>query len=268
MKKFALLAVGLLLAPVAAHAQRAPDTVFLQDLTWDEVRDALAAGKTSIIIATAGTEQNGPHLVLGKHKFVLQYTMDRLAREVGNTLVAPIIPYTPEGSWENPRGSMAKAGTITLPNDRFMTLLEHAAKSFKGSGFKDILLIGDSGGNQDGLMQVAAKLNQEWAGSGVRAHFIGDYYEKAHDEIDAYLTKEKRIPQEKIGGHAGVVGTSQLLFVNPAHVRTDRVAPEGGFPDSGASGDPTLATREIGERILAIKIRNGAAQIRSSLANR
>ena len=268
MRTLALLSLLIAMAPQAGLAQRAPDTVFLQDMTWDEVRDAIAAGKTSIMIATAGTEQNGPHLALGKHKFVLEYTMDRVAREVGNTLVAPIIPYTPEGSWENPRGSMAKAGTITLPNDRFMTLLEHAAKSFKGSGFKDILLIGDSGGNQEALMQVAAKLNEEWKGSGVRAHYIGDYYEKAHDEIDAYLIKEKRIPQDKIGSHAGVVGTAQLLFVNPAHVRADKVAPGGGFPDSGASGDPTLATREIGERILAIKIRNGVSQIRASLASR
>ena len=267
MKRMTMLMSTICVLGVPASARAQAPGPFLEEMTWTEVRDAIAAGKTAVIVPIGGVEQNGLHIILGKHNYSVKAAAGLMAERL-NALVAPIIPYTPEGSWENPRGSMAKAGTITLPNDRFMTLLEHAAKSFKGSGFKDILLIGDSGGNQEALMQVAAKLNEEWKGTGVRAHYIADYYEKAHDEIDAYLKKERRIPEEKIGGHAGVVGTSQLLFVSPAHVRADRVAPGGGFPDSGASGDPTLATREIGERILAIKIRNGVSQIRSSLAAR
>src|SRR5687767_10693618 len=154
MKRFAALALAAVLPLAQANAQKPPDTVLLEQLTWEEVRDLLKAGKTSIIIATAGTEQKGPHMVIGEHKFALEYTTDKIARQLGNALVAPILTYVPEGSWERPGGHMAKAGTITLPNDRFMTLLEHAANSLKAGGFKDIIFLGDSGGNQGGMRDV------------------------------------------------------------------------------------------------------------------
>src|SRR5688500_290005 len=128
MRRFRLALLAPLFVPLALSAQKPPDTVLLEELTWEEVRDLLKAGKTTMIIATAGTEQKGPHMAIGEHKFILEYTTDKIARALGNALVAPIITYVPEGSWENPpRGHMRMAGTITLPNDRFMTLLEHTA---------------------------------------------------------------------------------------------------------------------------------------------
>jgi creatinine amidohydrolase len=254
-------------APFAhAQAQKPPDTVLLEELTWEEVRDLIKGGKNSIIIATAGTEQKGPHMVIGEHKFILQYTTDKIARALGNALVAPIITYVPEGDWNNPtRGHMSKAGTITLPNDRFMVLLEHTAKSLKAGGFTDIIYIGDSGGNQNGMRDVAAKLNEEWKGSGARAHFIGDYYTKASADARAYLTG-KGFAAADIGNHAGMLDTSEMMFVNAKHVRMNKRAPNGGMPDSGVSGDPTKATPEIGKAILDIKINNAVNQIRASLA--
>src|SRR5262245_46213300 len=110
-------------APKTAPAGKAPDSVFLEDLTWAEVRDMVAAGTTTVMIPTAGTEQKGPHMVDGEHKFVMEYTADKIARAIGKTLVAPIITYVPEGSWENIGGHMSKPGTITLPEDRFVELL-------------------------------------------------------------------------------------------------------------------------------------------------
>src|SRR5688572_12753681 len=198
MRRFELaLAVSILL-PVAATAQKPPDTVVLEELTWEEIRDLLKAGKTSVIIPTAGTEQKGPHMVIGEHKFALEYTTDKIARQLGNALVAPILTYVPEGSWERPGGHMRMAGTITLPNDRFMVLLEHAANSLKGGGFKNIIFLGDSGGNQGGMRDVTAKLNTAWAGTGARAHFIGDYYTKATADARAWLTS-KGFTSEDIG---------------------------------------------------------------------
>ncbi|HEX7777614.1 MAG TPA: creatininase family protein, partial [Vicinamibacterales bacterium] len=106
-------------APETAPSGKPPDTVFLEDLTWAEVRDLVKAGTTTIIIGTAGTEQKGPHMVDGEHKFVMEYAANRIARALGKTLVAPVITYVPEGNWENPGGHMGKPGTITLPEDRF-----------------------------------------------------------------------------------------------------------------------------------------------------
>ncbi|MGH7468679.1 MAG: creatininase family protein [Longimicrobiales bacterium] len=269
MKRLGLTLLLPLCLPMAgAAAQKLPDTVFLEELTWDEVRDLIGQGKTSVIIATAGTEQKGPHMAIGEHKFVLEYTANRIARALGNVLVAPIITYVPEGSWENPQGHMTKAGTITLPNDRFMELLEHSARSLKAGGFKDILFIGDSGGNQNGMRDVSAKLNAEWKGIGFRAHFIGDYYTKSAADARRYLTEQLRFPIDQIGNHAGMVDTSELMFVNPSHVRLAKRAPGGGSPDSGVSGDPTKATAEIGKSILQIKIDNAVAQIKTSLSAR
>jgi len=264
VKKVAFTALAaLFLSAAGATAQKPPDTVLLEELTWEEVKVLIEGGKKSVIIATAGTEQKGPHMVIGEHKFILQYTTDKIARALGNALVAPILTYVPEGSWDPPRGHMTKAGTITLPNDRFMTLLEHAAKSLKAGGFTDIIFIGDSGGNQDGMKEVAAKLNESWKGTGNRAHFIGDYYTKASEDAQKFLM-DKGFVLADIGSHAGMLDTSEMMFVNPRHVRMNKRAPNGGFPDSGVRGDPTKATPELGKAILQIKIDNAVAQIKAS----
>ena len=110
-------------APATMSSGKPPDTVFIEELTWSEVRDLVAGGTTSVIVGTAGTEQKGPHLADGEHKFVMNWTADKIARGLGKTLVAPVIAYVPEGSWERPTGHMAKPGTITLPEDRFIELL-------------------------------------------------------------------------------------------------------------------------------------------------
>ena len=75
-----------------------PDTVFLEELTWTEVRAEIDSGTTTVIVPTAGTEQNGPHMVLGKHKYRINTGAERIARALGNTLVAPAMTYVPEGN--------------------------------------------------------------------------------------------------------------------------------------------------------------------------
>lgn len=270
---YAFLTLGLAVgAPASAQeGQTPPGAVRIEELTWDEIRDLIADGYTSVIVATAGTEQNGPHMVMGKHRYILEYTTSEIARTLGNALVAPIITYVPEGVWEGPNGPsghMRMAGTITLPNDRFMALLYHTARSLEAGGFTDILFLEDSGGNVAGTAEVVERLNREWAGAGSRAHHITDYYAKSSDDARDYITGELGIPAEEIGGHAGISDTSQLWFVNRAHIRTDVLAPTGGFEGSGVSGNPTLASPEIGRRILQIKVDNALAQIRSSLADR
>jgi creatinine amidohydrolase/Fe(II)-dependent formamide hydrolase-like protein len=265
-----LTTMALLLAASRADAQpvaaKAAPPVFIDELTWTEIRDRMLAGTKTAIIGTAGQEQKGPHMVTGEHKYVLQHTTERIARTLGDALVAPIITYVPEGSWEMPlRGHMAKAGSITLPEDRFIDLLVHAAKSLRAGGFTTVILIGDSGGNQNGMKAAADQLNAAWKENGGRALFIGDYYTKSAEDIRTYLGK-LGFPMEAIGSHAGMVDTSELLFVNPALVRRDRLAPNGGFPDSGVNGDPTKATAAFGKALVQIKIDNALAQIRASRA--
>ena len=128
-----------------------PDTVFLEELTWTEVRDALKSGKTTLIIPTGGTEQNGPHMVLGKHNFRIHFTANRIARQLGNALVAPVMAYVPEGAINPPEGHMRYPGTLTIPDDVFRKVLESTARSARLHGFQNIVMIGDSGPNQPGM---------------------------------------------------------------------------------------------------------------------
>src|SRR5688572_2506876 len=132
-----------------------PDSVFLEELTWMEVRDAIAGGRTTVIIPTGGTEQNGPHMALGKHNYLVKYKAGEIAKQLGNALVAPVVAYVPEGEIDPPSGHMRFAGTIATPQDVFAKVLEYAARSFKQHGFVDVVLIGDSGGNQEGQRIVA-----------------------------------------------------------------------------------------------------------------
>lgn len=254
-------------APASAQlpTPKPPDTVFLEELTWDELAMLIKGGKTTAIIGTAGTEQKGPHMAIGAHKYATTYAADKIARALGNAIVAPIVTYVPEGSWETPRGHMAKAGTITLPEERFRTLLELIARSLRGSGFKDLVLIGDSGGNQEGMNAVSTKLNEEWKGTGVRLHFIGDYYGKAHAAREAWIIDTaKLISRDSIGNHANILDTSELLFIHPELVKTDRYSQ--ATPANGSTGSPRKATKEVGKKSLDVKISFALAQIRASMA--
>src|SRR5581483_5593313 len=72
------------------------DSVFIEDLTWMEIRDMMRSGADTVIVATGGVEQNGPYLATGKHNFILEGTTEAIARKLGKTLVAPIVPFVPE----------------------------------------------------------------------------------------------------------------------------------------------------------------------------
>jgi len=247
-------------APATAPSGTPPDSVFLEDLTWAEVRDLIKGGWTTVIIGTAGTEQKGPHMVDGEHKFVMNYAADKVARAVGKTLVAPTIAYVPEGSWTNPGGHMGKPGTITLPDDRFLELLMSAGRSLKSGGFTTILYLGESGGNQTGMRNAAARLTELWKGE-AKAFWIGDYYTKSHTDQTAYVTKNLGA-EAAAGNHANILDTSEMMAVNPAHVRPARFAPGGGYQNSGVSGDPSKSTAALGQIFIQIKVDNALAQIK------
>lgn len=252
-------------APPTAAAAKPPDTVFLEELTWAEVRDLVKAGTTTIIIGTAGTEQKGPHMIDGEHKFVMEYAADKIARALGKTLVAPVVTYVPEGSWETVGGHMSKPGTITLPEDRFVDLLVNAGRSLKAGGFKTVLFVGESGGNRTGMRTAAARLNELWMDA-AKAFWIDDYYTKGHSDQNKYVTETLGVPADQIGGHANILDTSEMLFVNPKHVRKNKLAPGGGYQNSGVSGDPTKSTPELGKIFLQIKIDNALVQIKGLMA--
>ncbi len=258
-----LIAATLLVVGTASSQET--DTVFLEELTWTEIRDAIQSGSTTIIVPTAGTEQNGPHMVLGKHKYIINHAADLIARRLGNALVAPVMTYVPEGDLDPPSGHMRYAGTITLPNEYFMKVLEYAARSLQVHGFTDIVFIGDSGGNQGGMRDVSKMLNEEWGGERTRVHFVGDYY--SNNGFAEWLQSQGETA-DAIGQHAGITDTSAPLFTAPEHVRRDKLAPGGGFEGSGVSGDPTRASTAYGRKGIELKVETAVRQIKALITAR
>jgi creatinine amidohydrolase len=259
-----LLAIAFLCFAGAAAAQT-PDTVFLERLTWEEVRDAMAAGKTTIIIPTGGTEQNGPHMAIGKHNVRVTANSEGLARMLGNALVAPTIAYVPEGTIDPPSGHMRFPGTISIPDPVFRQVLEYAARSLKQHGFRDIVFIGDSGPNQPGQKAVAAMLNAEWAGSNTRVHAIEGYY-RGDPEGDAAIMIARGIKKEQIGNHADPRDTSQMMAVDPTMVRGSKIVNMDG--KNGTQGDPRGSSAEIGRALIDKNLARTVELIRQSIAAR
>src|SRR5215470_10360252 len=191
---------SLLLAMSAVFASASASRVLMEEMTTTEVRDAIAAGKTTVLIFNASTEASGPHLVLGKHVFRARYLGDRIARELGRALVAPIIPFAPISD------EARFPGSIHLPPQTFSDVNEDLANSMVTAGFKYIILMGDHDGNQAPLQALASKLDEKYRGRGVRVFFAGDVYDKSNREIDAYLNQHG-FPSSR---HGGVADTSLL----------------------------------------------------------
>jgi creatinine amidohydrolase len=197
--------------------------------------------------------------VLGKHNYLVKYKAREVASRLGKTLVAPVMAYVPEGDVSPPTGHMRFAGTITTPQDVFAKVLEYAARSFKQHGFVDIALLGDSGGNQAAQKLVADALNKEWAGTPARVHHLTDYYPGPGDD----WLKQQGEKDEDVGSHASIHDTASLLFLNPAMLRRDKLAPGKTGDGSGVVGNPARSTAEYGKQILEMQIDAAVRQIRA-----
>jgi creatinine amidohydrolase len=238
-------AAALLVAlPMLAVA--APSTVMLEELTSTELRDRIAAGTTTVIVPVGATEQNGPHMVLGKHNVRVRLLAQRIAEKLGNAVVAPVMAYVPEGSIDPPAGHMRFAGTISIPEPTFEAVLDATARSLRKHGFTAIVIIGDHGGYQKILHKVADKLDREWAGKGTRVLAPPEYYRVVQTEF-VQMLKAKGHGAAAIGSHAGLSDTALALAIEPSLVRTDALAEaaKAGLRE-GVSGDPRAATAELG----------------------
>lgn len=265
------LAAGVclvLFCAARAFAQAPPDTVYLEELTSTELRDLVAAGTTTIIVPVGGTEQNGPHMTLGKHNARVRILSEKVARAVGRTLVAPLVAYVPEGRLSPATGHMRFPGTVTVPDETFQKVLEYAARSLQAHGFRDIVFLGDHGGTQADQKAVAARLNREWAATAARVHSIDEYYQAAAVEFPRLL-KTRGYREDEIGSHAGLADTSLMLAVDPRMVRSDRLRPAPGRQGaSGVSGDSTRASAELGQLGVELIVTRTADAVRKSIARR
>ena len=240
--------LALLCLPMAAFSQK---SVYLEELTTQEVSAMVKNSPSLVIIPVGGTEQNGPHMAIGKHNTRVKVLAGRIAQQLAaqkiNTIVAPVVSYVPEGNISPPTEHMKWVGTISISDDAFKSTLLSAARSFRQHGFTDIVILGDSGNYQTMLAQVAATFNKDSKNAPARMHFIGEYYKATQANYIAAL-QAKGLSDAEIGTHAGSADTSLLMAIEPSMVKPDKfaeAAKEGRA--GGALGDPRAATAALGQ---------------------
>lgn len=261
---------GLVLCLVAilvgsAQAQAAGShSNYIEELTWTELRDRVGSGSTTILVPIGGTEQNGPHMVLGKHNVRVRLLAGEIAQRLGNALVAPVIAYVPEGSIHPPAAHMRFAGTISIPDATFEALLEATARSFKQHGFRDVVFLGDHGGYQKNEEKVAQKLNRQWSKDpACRVHALLDYYNVTQTAYVATL-KGKGYRDDEIGQHAGLADTSLALAVDKNLVRSEQLAVSAkAARQDGVYGDPRKSSVELGQLGVQQIVQTSVAAIQS-----
>ena len=252
----AMSAVWLALAVAPACAQ--PRSLWVDDLTWVEVRDAIAGGKTTAIIFVGSSEQNGPHMAIGKHNFIARYCAEQIAAKLGDALVYPVIPFAITGDAAAKTAHMRFPGSVSLPPDVFAGLVRAVAQSALAAGFKLVALMGDHGGGQQEMARVAQTLDAQSKKTGARVLHVGDLYTKADAEFDELLARRGIAGKEL---HAGIPDTSAILFLGAdSWIRKDRIA--AANEANGVQGTPALATAELGKRYLDMKVEHAVNQIK------
>ena len=295
MKKITLLAVGVLVLGSSIWAQRgpqrppdprsmgggdcrdnpyncndaanpipSPNTVWLEEMTWMDVRDAMKAGKTNIIVSTGGIEPNGPWLALGKHNYVLQSNCEAIARKMGNALCAPIVKYVPEGEIETKTIHMATAGTISMREDTFRAVLRDTAESLQAHGFKNIIFIGDSGGNQAGQKAIAEELTKKWAGKALALH-IPEYYDYAG--VAKYMTEHGIVDGKSDNMHDDPIISLNMFNTNPDTIRYDARVKAGKASINGVSLADKAKNAALAKQIVEFRATTTVAAINKAIAS-
>ena len=240
------------------------NTVWIEEMTWMDVRDALNAGKTTAIIPTGGVEPNGPWLVTGKHNYVLRSNCDAIARELGNALCTPIVKLVPEGSIDPPSGHMRSPGTLSLQQETFEALLTDIAHSLKMHGFENIIFIGDSGGNQGGQRAVADALNSVWGSDVVVGHVQG-YYD--YGSVGQYMAGQGLVDGESDGLHDDPVIALNMFHADPRSVRYDERVAAGFASINGVSIADRVKSLKYARQIVRFRATSTAKLIQETIAN-
>jgi len=227
MLKGLSLILALVFLSASAHAE-----VFMENLTWMELRDQIEQGSTTVIVPIGGTEQSGPYLALGKHNARVSFLAKLIAEKLGHCLIAPTVAYVPEGEIDPPTQHMKFPGTLTISDATFISMLKDTGRSLRHAGFKTIVLIGDHGGYQSDLTKVADALNKEWAGK-AKALGLIQYYALSQGPYNDKL-RAAGLSNQEIGTHASGADTSLELATAPDMVRSDKLS------------DPKLATAANG----------------------
>jgi len=269
-------------APAFAQAPVRKDLVEFEMMTWPEVKAAMAAGKTTALVYTGGTEQRGPQNVNGGHTLMGREIVRTIALRLGNAIAMPVLPYTPNNA------SADLPGTIGLTPEILGIVLERIVEQSMATGFKNVVVMGDHGGGQPATYaEVAKKMDAKYAPEGKHVYFCDEVYAKAQNDFDDWLVKNG-YPRSS---HAGIPDTSTMLYLggDKGWVRKELIPTAEGDPvpppgargqgrgrgadpnapprkNNGISGDARRSTAALGRQAFDIKIDYAVKQIQGFLA--
>jgi len=254
---------------VAPNPLVAGESLWIEELTYIEVRDRIAEGYTTAIIPTGGIEENGPYLVTGKHNVILRSLCPAIAAELGNALCAPVVAFVPEGNIDPPSAAMRFPGSISVRDETYRALLDDIASSLKQHGFKDIVLIGDSGGNQRGMAKVADDLNARWEDSGVTAHFVVEFYAPGWEATERYTEKELGVAETRSDGyHDDIWVTAMMMVTDPTSVRYEQRVEANLASINGVKITPLEDAIALGRKMIEFRAEYSADAIRRAVKER
>jgi creatinine amidohydrolase len=287
VSKVAIATITILLLTILASAKNSAsktdaskkhshssDSVFLEELTWPELYKAIhEQGKTTALVFNGGTEQRGPQNAIGGHSFIARATAEDIARKLGNAIVAPVLPFSLN------RATPAHPGTIGISGAVFSEINEQVTEQLIQNGFKNVILLGDHGGGQKELRELALKLDAKYAPTGAHVFYSDNVYTKANHDFDAWL-EEKGYPPSS---HGGIPDTSELLYLEGKQnwVRKDLLPTALGDPprkqgetpdtnakliDNGISGDARRSSVALGKRFIDLKVDYAVTQIQQFLS--
>ncbi len=270
---FALACVASLAPALAVAGDPAP--VELEAMTSPELRARIDSGTVTALLPIGGTEQNGPHMVLGKHNVRARLLAAQIARRLGNAVVAPVLAYVPEGAITPPAAHMRQAGTLSISEEAFEAVLVAAAHSLCQHGLHTVVFLGDHGGYQASMERAAARASRARPGApACRATALKEYYAATQTSYLADL-RTRGVQEAELGTHAGLADTALTLALDKSLVRTEAQASAAKAP--GVTGDPRRATAELGAlgvarivdaSVAAIGRLQGAAVPNSSMSSR
>lgn len=248
--------------PIAALPESSPEDLLLERVTWMQVRDQIRLGRSRIIIATGGIEQSGPFVALNKHDLIAKRLSIEIATRLGNTLVAPIVSFVPQGSIEPPSDHMRYPGTISVSQETFVRLLVDIGLSCATHGFKEIIILGDSGGSQEGMKRAASTINASSSNRGARAIFVDSFYD--YPEVRA-LIASRNIPQQPENFHEELAFTAQLAAIDPSAIRYHERIKSGFTTLGGAPITDLKVLQSLGELIISTRADRASQAIKGLL---
>jgi creatinine amidohydrolase len=245
----------------------AGNSVWMSKMTWMEIRDAIASGKTTVVVPVAAVDANGPFLVSNKHEVTLGQVCEGVARAMGTVMCAPILDYSRQGGIEPPSGQMRYSGVMSLRAETFAMVMDDIASSLRQHGVTDIFFITDKGTNAPDLRVIAAKLNERWKGVGATAYYLDEQYTRDGRLDEAFLKDSMGITEPKNDGyHDNIVQTALLHLADPANVRYEQRAKANLLSINGVSIKDQAWLRNVGQRLVDWRVRRSVTAINSRLA--